>query len=187
VAATPSIKVIKSFPYRGGSRTYSNRYHFSGGTPPDSTHWTTLSDAIVTAEKAMHFTDVTIIETVGYAAGSDVPVFSKVYSTAGTASLTGMQLHPGEVAMLVRYSTASRTSKNHPLYLFNYYHHQGSISNANCDYVGSGTATPAATYSASWITGFSDGATTYHRAGPNGDVATGSLIETNLTHRDFPK
>jgi len=53
MADTASLKVTKSFAFRGGVREWSNRYHFDGTTPADSGHWTTLSDAVVTAEKAM--------------------------------------------------------------------------------------------------------------------------------------
>ena len=60
MAATPSIKVIKSFQYKGATRSFSNRYHFSGGTPSDATHWATLSDNVVAAEKALYAAHTTI-------------------------------------------------------------------------------------------------------------------------------
>lgn len=186
VAATPSIKVTKSFLYKGSTRTWSNRYHFNGGTPADSAHWTTLSDAIVTAEKATLLNNITIVGTVGYAAGSDVPVFSKTYSTVGTmAGGTGI-ITPGDCAGLIRYSTTARTPKNHPVYLFNYYH--GVLRDAaGADLVYASQKTLMQTYASQWITGFSDGTITAVRAGPNGATATGSLVEAFLTHRDFPR
>jgi len=186
VAATPSLKVIKSSAFKGGTRLWSNRYHFSGGTPADSAHWTTFSDAVVTAEKASLKGTTTIVGTVGYAAGSDVPVFSKTYSTVGTDA-TGGNYAPGEVAGLTRYSTDQRTSKNHPIYLFNYYHNM--ITNPTAgqqDLIATGLRTNMLTYANAWITGFSDGTNTYHRAGPNGAVALGAFVEEYLTHRDFP-
>lgn len=183
---------MKNFGYRGGTRQFSNRYHFDGSAPADSTHWTTLSDAIVTAEKAIYPSlaggGATIVETFGYAAGSDVPVFSKTYSTDGTLALTGVVPTPGDVAALIRYSTSARTSKNHPKYLFNYYH---GVSNTGVpstkDQLLASQSSAMATYAAAWITGFSDGSGTKHRAGPNGDLATGSLVESLLTHRDLPR
>lgn len=187
MASTASIRVLKTTPYRGGTRTWSNRYHFDGGAPADSTKWTTFSDAIVNAEKAcLTSATQTIVETFGYAAGSDVPVFSKTYSTAGTYNAGSNPQAPGDCAILVRFSTAARTSKNHPLYLFNYYHGVVLSSVSNPDVVIATQITAVNTYASAWITGFSDGAVTHHRAGPNGDLATGVLVSSDTRHRDFP-
>ena len=102
MAATPSIKITKQFTYRGVARHFSNRYHFVGGTPADNAHWTTLSDAIVTAEKVIYTSVVTIVSTTGYAAGSEVPVFSKTYSTAGTRTLVGVRAPIGRLEQAFR-------------------------------------------------------------------------------------
>lgn len=186
MAATPSIKVVKTMHFKGGTKSWSNRYHFSGGTPSGSGPWTTLSDAVVAAEKLTQNSTTTITETLGYAAGSDVPVFSKTYSVAGTASFSGADT-PGEAAALVRYDTTQRTSKNHPIYLFNYYHGAiGGTTKATVDTLNSSQRTALGTYAAAWITGFSDGTNTLKRAGPNGAVAQGAFVEEYITHRDFP-
>lgn len=187
MAATNSLKVTKSFTYRGVTRHFSNRYHFNGGTPADTAHWTTFSDAVVTAEKAALPSTVTIVGTTGYLAGSEVPVFSKVYSTAGTCSSAGGVIGPGDAASLVRYSTTARTSKNHPIYLFNYYH-APLIASGNPDNLLAGYSSALGTYAGTWIgAGFSDGTNTYVRSGPNGATAVGQLVESMVTHRDLPR
>lgn len=186
MALTPSVKVIKTFPYRGGTKAFSNRYHFNGGTPADDTHWHTLFDAIVLSEKGNYTSDVTITECVGYAAGSDVPVSSKSYSTAGVGTWGSAPLAPGDSAILLRYATTARSSKNHPVYLFNYFHGVYTNGVGSPDIPNATMKSQIDSYGGAWISGFSDGANTYVRAGPNGATATGHQVETYITHRDFP-
>jgi hypothetical protein len=187
VAATPSIVLKKTITYRGVTREFSNRYHFNGGTPADSAHWTTFADAVVAAEKTIYPSWVVIVEAIGYTAGSNVPVFSKTYSTTGTMP-AGSLPQAGDVAALVRYATTARSAKNHPIYLFNYYHGVFAAPSATTvDVLYATQAGLMSTYATAWITGFSDGTTSYNRAGPNGATAVGSVVETYLTHRDFPR
>jgi hypothetical protein len=192
MAATSSIRVIKTFTYRGQPRTFSNRYHMGTAVPPDSSHWTTFSDAVVAAEKTIFESVVLggarIIGTVGYAPGSEVPVFNKTYSVEGTLSYTSLPPLPGDVAALIRWSTPDRSTKNHPIYLFNYYHgvkNQGGFTDS--DLLNSSQKTAMATYGAAWVTGFSDGTTTFKRSRPSGDLATGVFVQDHVTHRDLPR
>lgn len=186
MAATPSVKVIKRMNFKGGTRLFSNRYHFNGGTPADGSHWNTLFDAITTAEKAIFTSDITIVQAIGYNAGSDVPVASKTYSLSGTLSSSGNLPMPGECAAILRYSTAARTTKNHPVYLFNYFHGARCSSISGTDGLFGTQRTAIETYAGSWISGFSDGSITAVRAGPNGAAATGHETGQYVTHRDFP-
>lgn len=187
MAATASIKITKSLPWRGAPHLFTNRYHMTGGVPGSTADWTTLADAIVTAEKAALFATVTITKAEGYAAGSNLPVFTKTYTTVGTLASAGL-VQERQVAALVRYTTDAVTSRNHPVYLFSYYHGIAADSSAgNVDNVTPTQKTALTTYAGLWVAGFSDGTNTHKRAGPNGAVALTGACELNLTHRDFPR
>ena len=186
MAATPSVKVIKTMLYKGSQHKWSNRYHFNGGTPADDAHWQTLFTNIRNAEKLTLDGNVAIVEVIGYAAGSDLPVATWTGSVAGTAAVSDGITCPGNDAALIRYSTTARTSKNHPVYLFNYVH-WAYRSNASSDtnVISPQWKTLLETYATAWIAGFSDGTNTYLRAGPNGATAVARVVNGFLTHRDF--
>ncbi len=191
MAATGSVRVVKKFIYRGVTRSFSNRYHIGTTVPPDSAHWTTFCDAVAAAEKAIYYPfsggGADITDIYAYAPGSEVPVFHKAYAAASTGAFASYVAVPGDVAAIVRYSTPDRSTKNHPVYCFNYYHAVGSVFAAGSNdtlCVAQGTAMQ--TYATAWITGFSDGVTTFHRSRPTGDLCTGSIVKPLLSHRDLP-
>lgn len=189
-----SIVITKQFSYRGATRTFSNRYHFEGALPSDPSHWATLADNIVTAEKEIYNSDVTIIQATGYDAASATAtnphgdaVFTKVYTTAGTGTWDAThERAPGDCAALIRYSTPARSTKNHPVYLFNYYHGV-HMNSGGGDALATDQRAAMDTYAGLWTTGFTDGTTPRERCGPRGAVATAGATKTNITHRDFPQ
>jgi hypothetical protein len=144
----------------------------------------------VNAEKSIYEGGVadspTIVETVGYNGGSEIPVFTKTYTTAAVGSFANFGMSPGDVAALIRYATADRSSKNHPIYLFNYYHGAGWEIGGSPDVMNAAQRTAMGTYAGLWITGFSDGAVTHKRCRPKSStLGTGAVVEPYLTHRDL--
>lgn len=187
MAATPSIKVVKSMGYRGGTQLWSNRYHMNGGTVASQAHLNTLADNVSGVERQTLPSYVSIVEVIYYNAGSDVPVYSKSYSLAGNmVPANAHTQQAGDVCGLIRWATPARSSKNHPVYLFNYMHGVYREDTTN-DQLEVGQSGDFLSYANNWLSGFSDGVNTYVRAGPNGVTASGVEVETYLTHRDFPR
>jgi hypothetical protein len=88
----------------------------------------------------------------------------------------------------MRWETAARTSKNHPIYLFNYVHGMlaEGTSGANADKPFATIKTNLDAIGAKWIgAGYSDGTNTYKRAGPNGANGTSYLTATYLIDHDL--
>lgn len=160
--------------------------------PADAAHWLTLATNITNAEVAiappLASGGAKIVRIIGYAPGSEIPVYTLNTSLDGTLSATGWSACPGDCAAVIRYSTPDRSTKNHPIYCFNYYHAiANNGSTATVDNLQTGQKNAMATYAAAWLTGFSDGTTTYKRSRPSGDLCTGSLVQPLITHRDLPR
>ncbi len=186
MAPTPSLKVVKTLPRRGGTVVWSNRYHFSGGTPADLAHWTALADAVTDQEQLCYGAAVEIIQAVCYEAGSDLPLHTITYSKTGSMSMTGGIDAPSDAVLIARYTTDQRSTKNHPIYLFNYHHGAVISTSAGGDIPLALQRTRLGEFADGWVAGYSDGVHTYERAGPNGAVAQSDVIDTYITHRDFP-
>jgi hypothetical protein len=185
VAAQASVKFTFTSPYEGGTKTWSTRLHVTGGNWQDQTHFNAFSDAVWTDWKSATDTHTTLVSATGYNGGSDLPVFSKSYNQAGTYTGTNPRAAL-EMCILIRFTTTQRSSRNHPIYLYNWIH---------CVQIDSGTTpeVPLGGQKAAWTTratslvsGYSDGTLNRIRCGPNGAVAQSGAAETYLHHRDFP-
>lgn len=184
----PSIRVIKEMTYRGdATHLWSNRYFLSGVSTLTTALATEIMDAIVSAEKAIYFTDQKIVECVAFNPGSDVPILTKSYNQVGTATFTGANPTPGDVAAVARFGTTQRTSKNHPVYLFKYWHGVWVAQAGLPDDLLPAQKTLFDAYAANWVAGivYGGGAGQVELCGPYGAVAQNHLILPNTRHRDF--
>ena len=188
-----SVVITKSFMYRGATRTFSNRYHFEGDLPIDAASWSAFVALIVAAEKQVMSSNTTIIGATGYDSSSATPtnphgdaVWTETLSIActGDFSSTGLAA-PGDCAAYVRYSTPARSSKNHPVYLANYYHDCWYLLGSP-DVLDTTQKSALNTYAADWLTGFTCDGTPRERCGPHGAVATDRKVDPAVRHRDFP-
>lgn len=188
-----SVVITKSFTYRGGTRQWGNRYHFEGDLPANDAAMETFVDNITASEKSIIEVANHIVEAVVYDSSTatstnphGVAVYSKTYTLPGTFTETGSgEQAPGDCAAFLRYSTPARSSKNHPVYLSNWYHDAWRDS-SDRDLLAADWRDAILAYGNDWITGFSDGTETHERCGPRGAVATSCEVDQWVRHRDFP-
>lgn len=195
--ATPdtnsSLVVYKNFDYRGSGKLWANRYHTNGPLTLTLAEFELLADHVTAAEQNLLTTRNQIREVVWNDASTatstnphGIAAYTKPYALNGLADTSGENQLPGEAAQLIRYSTDARSTKNKPIYLFNYYHGIASEDAADPDTVLAGLITRANAYTDLWLAGFSDGTNTHVRCGPRGAVAQARTNSATVRHRDFP-
>jgi hypothetical protein len=186
MADTASIQVLQQSPYRGGLKEWSNRMHFGPGFPPDAGHWNALYTDIRDSWKTITLPTTEFIGARGYQPGTDVPVWETSDTTVGTyvpGTGVGTVL---ESCALTKYTTDQRTSKNHPIYLFEWHHGVMVVNGGSYDELLSGLHTGWKNRGDNWIAGITDGTSVYHRQGPRGASGLTASVDLYVHHRDFP-
>jgi hypothetical protein len=174
-------------PYRGNTIHWSNRWFFNQTVLPSNSD----KDAIVATMKAQeaiqYSSRVTFLSAIWRAVGSEVPVYTETLSGTGSMATTGRSSCPGDCVAMLRFSTTQRTSKNHPIYLFKYFHDVYYDTGGDVDTVAALQQGRVLAYGNMMVTGVTQAGVTYKACGPHGAVAQGALAETLITHRDFPR
>jgi hypothetical protein len=177
-----SVRLIKEFTYRGQAQRFSNRYYLTGAAPADSAAWTTLVAGIKVLEQNLLGDSAYFKEAHGYLPGSEVAVHTEVMT--GQGAITGGTKVPGDCAMVARWATSKRSTKNHTVYVFSYYHDVRSAG-APADNVYDPQLTAARTNLDLLHTGVTIGGVVRKRCTPDGAAAIGCAVNGFIGHRDF--
>lgn len=182
-----SIVHVIGFNYRGVTEFYSVKQHFDGGPPADQTKWLALDTAIRADMKVILPSSASIDKTIGYAADDEPAEFLRDATTVGTLSVgTGIRT-PGDCAVWVRWTTARRDSRGHPVYLRNYFHPAYATSSSAPDTILAAQKTALLALGAGWVAGYSDGDVTHKRTGPDSLGATGHSASDNIGRRKLKR
>lgn len=173
--------------YRGNTVTWSNRWFFNQTALPSTGDRDAIAQTMWNQELLQYTTKVTIVDAIWYAAGSDVPVSTSHPTGACTLSASGRIETPGDCASIIRFTTTQRTSKNHPIYLFKYFHDARYASGGSSDTQDTTQNGRNLAYGQMMVTGITQSSIVYKAAGPQGAVAQGVSALPLITHRDFPR
>lgn len=186
-ATRPSIRAIFESTYKGGTKRWSTRWHFTPAVNPTTAVFATLANDLDPYLAAIVTPRTSLKEYVGYYAGSEVPVWSADRNQAGTFNPGTFRVTPLESCAVTRYGTTQRTSKNHPIYLFQYTH-DVLVEPSQSDYelLNNDQQENIRQLAQKWVDGFVISGSTYMKTGPYGAVAQNCRINDYISHRDFP-
>lgn len=188
---TDSVILVKRFSYRGENEEWSNRYHLEGTTPANAAAWKALYDAIFASEKTCLPATISLVRAYGYAAGSatatDVVDYtlSPLSPVVGTYSpAAGHYPLPGDVAMVLRWSTPDLNTRGKRIYLRKYFH--GAHHNPSTpDTLSPTQSTALAAHGAVMIAGSLPGSMKV--CGPQGADASSPAVLPWLTTRTLKR
>jgi hypothetical protein len=194
--STQSAKIRFEFtsPYRDGTKNWSTTFHCTGPEWADHDAAYTYSNGVWTAIQHAVLDTTTLNTIVAYNPGSDIPVYTMDWEDTGGYNDHSNPMTALEECMLIKWDTDARSVRNHPVYLFNFFHHVQSEGATNPDILRSGMRTTMDDNLATILAGISDGHITRFRCGPRAPevgydqpVATGAVTQHPLHHRDFPR
>lgn len=181
------VKLVFSSPYRGGTKVWSQLWHFDGPTTwASSGQFQTLVDNLVAQIQGLLPSDTSITEAIAYNAGSSVPVYTYTHTWTGTSTATTGRRQALEACALVKFTTTQRSTKNHPIYLFKWFHAVFSSGTGTYEALDSGLKTNIQNNMTTILGGLSDGTNTRQYCGPFGAVAQSRIVEPDLHMREFP-
>lgn len=180
------VKIVFQTPYRSGTKEWSQLWHFTGGSWQDSAHFVALYNALKAQLQGLLPSRTTFVEAVGYNPGSFVPVFTHTDGANGSSSVAGVPFAPLEAAMLARFSTTQRSTKNHPIYLYKWFHGIWTAGTTTPDQPPAGAISNMNSNLTTILAGLSDGTLTRDYCGPRGAVAQSRLVLPDLHMREFP-
>ncbi len=180
------MKITYSFSWRSGTRTWSQLWHWNGPSWASQAQFDTFTTNFWNDIKTGIPARVTAVSTTAYNAGSFLPVYTHSLAAAGTYTDTTNPQAPGEACMLWRFTTDARTTKNHPIYLFKWFHGMQTDGLTAPDTLRAGIQSTNASHLATILAGISDGTNTRFYTGPFGAVAQTGTVNTLLHMREFP-
>lgn len=188
--ATPAtrvgVKLTFSSPYRGGTKHWSQLWHFTGPDWASSAQFNTLVDALVAQLQGLISSETSIISATGYNSGSSLPVYTYTHTWTGTSTATNSTKMPLEGCALIKFTTTQRSSKNHPIYLFKWLHAVYAAGASTPETLLTGLRSNILSNMSTVLAGLSDGTNTRQYCGPFGAVAQTRDVNTSVHMREFP-
>jgi hypothetical protein len=87
---------------------------------------------------------------------------------------------------VARFATTKKSEKNHPVFVYSYYHGAMNIgTGADGDSVDPTQLAAFGPAMGFWHNGLVAGGRTYKRTTPSGQLVTGSFVHPEVGHRDF--